>query len=60
MGKKVVTAKFAAKYAVDSSGWWSKRSPYAYRVGCWKSILACLKIFKSLVTFEVENGCMVC
>jgi len=49
-GKKVIVSKYGA----NSSGWWSKRSPYAHEVGCWKSIRAMLDFFKSLVCFEAR------
>jgi len=42
-----------AKYGVDNLGWWSKKSHYVYEVGCWKSILAGLDLFKTLVCFQV-------
>jgi len=36
-----------AKYGVDDWGWRSKKSSYAYEVGCWKPILAGMSDFKS-------------
>ena len=53
--KKVIVSK----YGTDSFGWWSKRSPYAHAVGCQKSIYSSLDFFRSIVCFEVENGCRV-
>jgi len=47
------------KYGVDILGWWTKKSPFAHRVGCWKSILAGLEHFKSLVNFKAKNGSRV-
>jgi len=47
------------KYGADNLGWWSKKSPYPHRVGCWKFILAGLKLFKTLVHFQVRNGSRV-
>ena len=38
------------KHGVDRFGWWSKRSSFAHRVGCWKSLLSSL---------EVRNGATV-
>ena len=38
-----------AKYGIDELGWWSKKSSYSHGIGCWKSILAGLEHFKSLV-----------
>ena len=48
-----------SKYGVDSLGWWSKKSRYAHEVGCWKSILAGLELFKTLVHFQVGNDSRV-
>jgi len=48
-----------SKYGVDSLGWWSKKSRYAHEVGCWKSILAGLELFKTLVRFQVANSSSV-
>jgi len=48
-----------AKYGIDELGWWSKKSPYPYGVGCWKSILVGLERFKSLVHFKVRDGSRV-
>jgi len=44
-----------SKYGVDRFGRWSKRSSFAHGVGCWKSILSSLEVFKTLVCFEVRN-----
>ena len=44
-----------SKYEVDRFGWWNKRSSFAHGVGCWKSILSSLEVFKSFVHFEVRN-----
>ena len=49
----------ASKYGVDNSGWWSKKCPKAHGVGCWKSILAGLELFKTLLHFKVKNGSKV-
>jgi len=52
----------ALKYGVDNSGWWSKKSPNAHGVGCWKSILGGLELFQILVHFKVGlilAGCVV-
>ena len=46
----------ASKYGVDNSRWWCKKSPNAHGVGCWKSILKGLELFKTLVRFKVKNG----
>jgi len=48
-----------AKYGIDELGWRSKKSPYSHGVGCWKSILAGLERFKSLVHFEVRDSSTV-
>ena len=48
-----------AKYGIDELGWWSKKSLYPHGVGCWKSILAGVERFKSLVHFEVKDGSRV-
>jgi len=48
-----------SKYGVDNLGWWSKKSPYAHGVGCCKSILGGLELFKTLVRFQVRNGSRV-
>jgi len=45
-----------AKYSIDDLGWWIKRSPYSHGVSFWKSILARLECFKSLVHFEMKDG----
>jgi len=45
-----------SKYGVDTLGWWTKKSPYAHGVHCWKSILTGLKPFKTLVRFQIGNG----
>jgi len=50
--RKVVVAK----YGVEKLGWWSKKSHYAHGVGCWKSILGGLELFKNLVCFQIGNG----
>jgi len=50
--KKVIVSK----YVVDRFSWWSKRSSFAHAVGCWKSILSSLEVFKSFVHFEVRSG----
>jgi len=44
------------KYGVDDLGWWSQKISHVHGVGCWKSILASLEHFKSLVHFEVRIG----
>jgi len=44
-----------AKYAVDSFGCGTKRSPCAHGADCWKSVLALLDLFNSLVYFEVKK-----
>jgi len=48
-----------AKYGINELGWWSKKSSYSHGVCCRKSILACLKRFRSLVHFEVKDGSRV-
>jgi len=48
-----------SKYGTDRLGWWSKKSPFAHGVGCWKSIHSTLDFFKSFVRFEVGNGARV-
>ena len=48
-----------AKYGIDDLDWWSKMSSFSYGVGFWKSILAGLERFKSLVHFEVKDGSRV-
>ena len=48
-----------AKYGIDDLGWWSKMSSFPHGVGFWKSILAGLERFKSLVHFEVKDGLRV-
>jgi len=53
--KKVIVSK----YGVDRFGWWSKRSSFVHGVGCWKSILSSLEVFKSFVCIEVRNGVRV-
>jgi len=45
-----------AKYGIDELGRWSKKSSYSHSIGCWKSILAGLERFKSLVHFEMNDG----
>jgi len=40
-----------SKYGVDNLGWWSKKSHYAHGVGCWKSILGGLELFKDFGAF---------
>jgi len=35
------------------------RSSFSHGVGCWKSILSSLEVFKSFVHFEVRNGARV-
>ena len=47
------------KYGAEKLGWWSKKSFYAHRVGCWKSILGGLELFKTIVRFQVGNGSRV-
>jgi len=47
------------KYGIDELDWWSKKSSYYYGVSCWKSILAGLERFKSLVYFEVKDDSRV-
>jgi len=49
----------ASKYGVNNLRWWSKKSPYAHGVGCWKSILVGLELFKTLVHFKIRNGSRV-
>jgi len=49
----------ASKYGLDNLGWWSKKSPYAQGVGCWKSILVVLELFKTSVHLKVRNGSMM-
>jgi len=44
---------------VDNLGCWSKKSPFAHGVGCWKSILSSLELFKTMVHFKVRNGSRV-
>jgi len=46
----------ASKYGVDNLGRWSKKSSYAHGVGCWKSILVGLELFKTLVHFKSGMG----
>jgi len=50
---------FKAKYGIEDLGWWTKRSSYSHGFSFWKSILAGLKHFKSLVHFEVKDGTRV-
>jgi len=35
------------------------KNSYAHGVGCWKSILSNLEVFKSIVRFEVRNKAIV-
>ena len=53
--KKVIVSK----YGVNRFGWWSMRSFFAHGVGCWKSILSSLEVFKLFVRFEIRNGARV-
>jgi len=46
-------------YGAESFGWWSKMSSGAHGVGCLKSILAGVELFRSLVCFEVNNEATV-
>ena len=48
-----------AKYGVHTQGWWSKKGHYAHGMGCWRSILAGVERFKSLVHIEMKNGLRV-
>ena len=48
-----------AKYGIDDLGWWLKMSSFSHGMDFWKSILACLERFKSLVHFEVKDGSRV-
>ena len=48
-----------SKYGIDRLSWWSKKSPFAHGVGCWKSINSTLDFFKYNVRFEVGNGARV-
>ena len=48
------------KIGIDELGWWRKKSSYSHGVGCWKSILAGLERFKSLVHFEVRDTAQRC
>jgi len=44
------------KFGVHILGSWTKKSALAHGEGCWKSTLAGLEHFKSLVYFKVKNG----
>ena len=49
----------ASKFGVHNLGCWSKKGPYVHGVGCSKSILAGLELFKTVVHFKVRNGSRV-
>ena len=43
-----------SKLGVDNLGWWSKKSPYAHGVGCWKFIYQVWSSFNTLVHFKIR------
>jgi len=48
-----------SKNGVDNLEWWRKKSHYAHGVGCWKSTLGGLELFKTFLHFKARNSAMV-